>query len=117
MTAETLRVYHGTSAEFDGYPQMRVDGYGILGIFTTESEADAWYFADTHHKDDEAIARVYAGEVSLQDVEDLTDLDADHWDIVGRIADSTAAVVIAPDMSGVSDREIIIKNPIAIKWL
>ena len=61
------------------------------------------------------MERVFTVEIDLTDAEDLTDMDADHWDIIAAAA-GRASVIILPDMSGVSDREIPVTDHSVITW-
>lgn len=113
----TITAHHGTSADFEGTPSLRTDVNGLTGIFLTESEDDAWYFAEANTEgSDDGIARVFTGEVDLSEAEDLSEMDADHDEIIEAAAASTAPVIILPDLSGVSEREILVKANSCITW-
>ena len=45
---------------------------------------------------------------------DLSEMEADHWDFIEVAASSQASVAIPPDLSGVSDREILVKRTGAV---
>ena len=115
MTAITA--HHGTASDYTGYPARMTDVNGLIGIFFTESVEDAEYFAaaNTEGRDD-GMPRVFTAEIDLTDVEDLSEMDAEHDEIVAAAIASIASVVILPDMSGVSEREILVTNASAIRW-
>ena len=47
--------------------------------------------------------------------EDLSEMEADDWDFIKVAASSQASVAIPPDLSGISDREILVKRTGAIR--
>ena len=113
----TITAYHGTGADYEGNPSIRTDINGLTGIFFTESADDAWYFAEANTEGrDDGEARVFTAEIDLSEAEDLSDMDADHWDIIEAAAASSAPVIILPDLSGVSEREILVKATSRITW-
>ena len=116
----TIAAYHGTSTNYEGTPAPRTCINGLTGIFFTESESDAWDFAEmlTQGADDGAY-RVFAATIDLEGAEDLTGEewdDAGHWEIVEAAAASDAPVIILPNMSGVSEREILVRWTNRITW-
>ena len=117
MNANTITAHHGTGTDYTGYPIRQTDVNGLTGIFFTESYADAEYFADANTEgSDDDETRVFTAAIDLTDAEDLTEMDADHWDIIDAAIASRAPVVILPDMSGVSDREILVTDTSVITW-
>jgi hypothetical protein len=117
MTAISITAYHGTASEYNGYPTRRTDVNGLTGIFFTESFEDAEYFAEANTEgSDDGMARVFTAEIDMSEAEDLSDMDADHDEIVAAAYASDAPVVILPDMSGVSEREILVKATSVIAW-
>lgn len=112
-----ITAFHGTASDYQGTPSPRTDVNGLTGIFFTETEADAWYFAEANTEGGaDGEARVFTAEVDMTDAEDLTEMDADHWDIIDAAIASRAPVIILPDLSGVSDREILVTNTSVITW-
>ena len=113
----TITGYHGTGTEYEGTPNLRTDINGLTGIFFTESESDAWYFAEMNTEgSDDGMERVFTAEIDLSNVEDLSEMD-DQDEILEAAAASIAPVIILPDMSGVSEREILVVSTSAIKWM
>ena len=114
-----LVLYHGTGTAFQGTPSPQTDVYGNRGVFLTDSYEDGRYFAEANTEGrDDGNHRVFAARVDMSNVEDLSGLPDegyDHNEILERSAQSSADVVILPDMSGVSEREILVKDPRAIK--
>jgi hypothetical protein len=62
-------------------------------------------------------AEDFTAEIDLSDAEDLSEMDVDHWDLIEAAASSQASVVILPDLSGVSDREFLVKRTGGIRWI
>lgn len=113
----TTTVYHGTGTDYTGYPDLRTDVYGFHGVFLTESEGDAWMFAEGSTEGaNDGMNRVFTGEVELDGVLDLTNADMDTDELVEAVENSGADVVILPDLSGVSEREILVRSRRAIEW-
>ena len=114
---ETIIVHHGTSADFEGNPTMMTDINGLTGVFFTENYEDAEYFAEANTEgNSEGEPRVYTATIDMTDAEDLSAMDADHWDIIETAQNSNAPVVIFPDLSGVSAREILVTRMCVISW-
>ena len=112
-----VSVFHGTSSEFTGTPTPQTDINGLTGIFFTESEADAQYFAEANTEgSDDGEARVFSGSIDLTDAEDLSEMDAEQDQIIEAAYNSNAAIIILPDLSGVSDREILVKRASLVTW-
>ena len=112
----TITGYHGTGADYEGTPSTRTDINGLTGIFFTESESDAWYFAAMNTEgSNDGMERVFTATIDLSNAEDLSGMD-DQDNIIEAAAASTAPVIILPDMSGVSEREILVVSASAIRW-
>ena len=112
----TITGYHGTGTDYEGTPSIRTDINGLTGIFLTESETDAQYFADMNTEvNDDGMERVFTATIDLTNAEDLSDLE-DQDEIIAAAAASTASVIILPAMSGVSEREILVVSTSAIRW-
>ena len=112
----TITGYHGTGTDYEGTPSVRTDINGLTGIFFTESESDAWYFAEMSTEgSNDGMERVFTATIDLSKAEDLSEME-DHDGIVEAAAASTAPVIILPNMSGVSDREILVVNLSVITW-
>ena len=115
------QVHHGTQTTYTGYPTEQTDIYGLTGIFFTEDADDAETFAEgsTQGSMDEDL-RIFTAEVDLSDAYDLaTESDEEnleHDEIVERALGSNANVIILPDMSGVSEREILVTRTSIINW-
>ena len=117
-TANTITAFHGTAAEFAGTPTIQTDVYGFRGIFLTESFEDAEYFASMNTEGgNDGEERVFTATVDLTDALDLTDLDGDQDEIVAAYLATDAPVYILPDMSGVSEREILVADYSVIAWV
>ena len=115
--AANVTAYHGTATEFVGYPTPQTDVYGFTGVFLTECEADAAYFASMNTEgSDDGVERVFTATVDLTGAVDLTDLDGDTEAIVAAYLAVDAPVYILPDMSGVSEREILVADTRALVW-
>ena len=112
----TITGHHGTGTDYEGTPSVRTDVNGLTGIFFTESESDAWYFAgmNTEGSDDE-MERVFTATIDMTEAEDLSHME-DQDEIIAAAAASIAPVIILPDMSGVSEREILVISTSAIQW-
>lgn len=111
-----VRAFHGTDTPYDGYPTRQTDVYGFTGIFLTEDKSDAWHFAELATEGRRGgRERVYAADVDLTGALDLTGVD-DVEDLVRLASDTDAAVVILPDLSGTSNREILVKDSDALRW-
>ena len=114
-------IFHGTQTKFSGTPTTQTDVYGLTGIYFTEDRDDAEYFADqmTEGQQDGDL-RVFAAEIDLTDAYDLaTEAEEDgleHDEIIERAQSSSADIIILPDMSGVSEREILVTWPTIIDW-
>ena len=114
---DTVVAFHGTSADFDGTPNMRTDVYGLTGIYFTEDEDVAMDFAEANtERASDGDARTFAATIDLTNADDLSDMEGEHWDIVKAAYESNAPVVILPDMSGTGNREILVRDPFAIEW-
>ena len=112
----TITAHHGTGTDYEGTPSVRTDVYGLTGIFFTESESDAWHFAEANTEgSNDGCERVFTATIDLTDAEDLTDLE-DQDEIIEAASASAAPVIILPDMSGVSDRQILVVSPRVITW-
>ena len=116
--AASITAYHGTAAEFAGAPSPQTDVYGFHGIFLTESYEDAEYFASMNTEGgNDGEERVYTANVDLTGAADLTELDGDQDEIVAAYLAIDAPVYILPDMSGVSEREILVADTRCISWV
>ena len=112
----TITGYHGTGTDFEGTPSIRTDINGLAGIFLTESETDAWYFAGMSTEgSDDGMERVFTATINMNGAEDLSEME-DQDEIISAALASPAPVIILPDLSGVSDREILVVNTSAIQW-
>ena len=113
----TITAYHGTGTNYEGTPSPNTDINGLTGIFFTESESDAWYFAEMNTQgSNDGMERVFTATIDLSDAEDLSEME-DQDEIVAAANASTAPVIILPDMSGVSEREILVVSMSAIRWM
>jgi hypothetical protein len=93
-----------------------MDIYGFIGIFMVDDVDDAWAFAEMNTEgQDDADYRVYAGKVDLDDALDLTDMD-DMDDLLDAVEDAYEDVILLPDLSGVCDREILVRSSSAVRW-
>ena len=116
----SIKVYHGTSAAFEGFPSARTTVYGLTGVYLTESIEDAWAFAGARFcgYDDEK-PRVFEAMLSVEDgdVLDLSEVEFDdESELHDAASESGASVVIFPDMSGITEREILVKRPSMLNW-
>ena len=114
--AQSIIGHHGTSSDFEGYPTPQTDIYGLTGIFFTESRDDADYFAEMNTEGtSDGPRRVFTAMIDMTDVEDLSHME-EQDEIIDAANKSTASVIILPDMSGVSEREILVVRTRAISW-
>jgi hypothetical protein len=117
----TTTVFHGTQTTYSGTPTEQTDVYGLTGIFFTEDADDAETFADGSTQGSmDGDLRVFAAEIDLTGAYDLAaeadDECLEHEDIIERALASSADIIILPDMSGVSEREILVTWPSVINW-
>lgn len=114
-------VFHGTQTKYSGTPEAQTDVNGLTGIFFTEDEGDAEYFAEqlTEGSQD-GDRRVFTAEIDLTSAYDLaTEAEyngLEHDEIIERALASSADIIILPDMSGVSEREILVTWATVINW-
>ena len=112
----TITGYHGTGTDYEGTPSVHTDINGLTGIFFTEIEADAWYFAGMNTEgSDDGTERVFIATIDISGAEDLSEME-DQDEIIAAAAASIAPVIILPDLSGVSEREILVVSTSAIQW-
>ena len=112
----TITGYHGTGTDYEGTPSVRTDINGLTGIFFTESETDAGYFAEMNTEgSDDGMARVFTATIDISEAEDLSDLE-DQDEIIAAAYASISPVIILPNLSGVSEREILVISTSAIRW-
>ena len=114
-------VHHGTQTTYSGTPTAQTDVNGLTGIFFTEDEGDAEYFAESMTEgNQDGDMRIFTAKIDLSDAYDLAteteDEGLEHDEIIERALASSAAIIILPDMSGVSEREILITWPTVINW-
>ena len=64
---------------------------------------------------DDGMDRVFTATIDISEAEDLSDME-DQDEILDAAAASKAPVIILPDMSGVSEREILVVSTSAIRW-
>lgn len=119
-------IYHGTSADFTGYPVAHTDGWGRKGVFFTADKKTAIDYAtsiDTHG-DTDGTPRIFVAEI--KDGAEIIDLTSDEYDDYYNsgledadiIEELEADIAILPDTAGdgSTDEYLVVWHP-AIEWI